>query len=203
MTLPSTPPYVPSPSPTPAPQSNGPGIAALVLGIIAAVVSFIPIINQGAFVLGPIAVILGVVGLVLKGRQRGGAIAGLILGAVSMIIAGIMIAVTLSALDAVSDSLDSLTNKTDALILDDGWELDNSNQFFSQITGTVSNSADEAFTGLVTITFDVLDEDGSNIGSCVDSINTVDAGGKWKFDAMCAETVQDKSQVRFKEISGI
>lgn len=173
----------------------------MVLGIISAVISFIPILNQGSFILGAVAVILGIVGLVLKGRKRGGAIAGLILGIVSIIIASIVIWVTLAALNAAGDALDHLSNKPKALTLNEDWTLDNSG-LLTKVTGSVSNASSESFS-LATITFDVRDASGANVGNCSDSVSTVDANGKWKFAAWCDTKVTDKSLVKLKDINGI
>ena len=94
------------PQPQPyQPQSNGLGVAAMVLGIIAAVFAFIPIINQFALILGGVAVILGIIGLTRKGRPHGTAIAGLVLGVVSIVIAAIVIQATIAALNSVRDAM--------------------------------------------------------------------------------------------------
>ena len=47
---------------------------------------------------------------------------------------------------------------------------------------------------------DSLDADGANVGDCLANANTVDANGKWKFEAMCSGS--DINDVRFKEITG-
>ena len=46
--------------PVPAKTSNGLGIAALVLGILALIGAFIPFLNYGAWFLGLIGLVLGV-----------------------------------------------------------------------------------------------------------------------------------------------
>lgn len=95
--------------PGPPPKTgNGLGVAALVLGIIAIIIAFIPFIGIGSFLLGALAVILGIVGLRKKGLPKGTSIAGLILGAVSLIIAGIMTAITATFVAAVDESLQSM-----------------------------------------------------------------------------------------------
>lgn len=87
------------------------------------------------------------------------------------------------------------------LTLDEGWELDTSNQFMATINGYVSNNG-EAITNYVQITFDVLDAEGANLGTCLANTNTIDAGGKWKFEAICDGEVDEIADVRFKEITG-
>ncbi len=82
-----TPPYQPYPGqqpPVPT-QKSGMALAAMVIGIVAIVLSFIPILGVVSFLLGPLAVIFGIVALVKK-RGKGQAITGIITGAVSFIV---------------------------------------------------------------------------------------------------------------------
>lgn len=65
---------------------NSMGTAAMVVGIIALVMSFIPIIGLIAWILAPLALILGIVGLNRAGAPRGGAIAGIATGGVALVI---------------------------------------------------------------------------------------------------------------------
>ena len=86
------------------------------------------------------------------------------------------------------------------LTLDDGWSVDTSNPYMTQVVGTVSNNSDKSIDGYIQIAFSALDSDGANVGDCFANANTVDANGKWKFKAMC--TGDDIKDVRFKEITG-
>lgn len=88
-------------------RSNGLGVASLVVGIVAAVFSVIPLVGMVAFFLGPVAIILGIVAFFLKNRKRGMAITGVILGIVSLIIAGIMTAAVGAAVKSVDDSINA------------------------------------------------------------------------------------------------
>lgn len=195
---PSAPP--PTPPPAPATASNGLGIAALVVGIIAVVVSFIPLVGTVSFFFGAVAIVLGIIGLLMKGRSRGTSIAGVILGVVSIVIAIIMTVVTAAAIGAAGHAIEGL-DKSSVLKLDDGWKLE-TDSGLSKVVGTVSNTSDKAVENLATITFDVLDASGANVGVCVGTTETVDAGGKWKFEATCLAEVSADSTVRFKEITG-
>jgi hypothetical protein len=88
-------------------QSNGPGLAALILGIAAVVASFLPLVGFLAFALGPIGILLGIIGLVLADRPRRQAAWGTALSAVSMGIAFVMIFVySFGFLFAISGALD-------------------------------------------------------------------------------------------------
>jgi hypothetical protein len=89
--LPAQPPSPPNGTQTAVDKrSNAVGTAALVLGIIAAVMAIIPFLGIVAFLLGPAAIVLGIIGLLLKSRKRGAAIAGLVLGVAAVIIASII-----------------------------------------------------------------------------------------------------------------
>jgi hypothetical protein len=93
--------------PTSPKQSNGPGLAALILGITAAVASFIPLVGFLAFALGPIGILVGIIGLVLADRPRRAAAWGTALSAVSMVIAFLMIFVySFGFLFAMSGAID-------------------------------------------------------------------------------------------------
>ena len=65
-------------------------MTTLILGIVAVLISFFPFINIFAFVLGGVAVILGIVAIVkgkANGRVPGMSIVGMILGAIAVVIA--------------------------------------------------------------------------------------------------------------------
>lgn len=92
---------------TPPKHGNGPGVAALVLGIVAIIAAVIPFVNFLAFPLGICGLILGIVGLVLVDRPRMMAIWGTVLSVLSLVLAFIMIFVyTFGVLFAVSDAVD-------------------------------------------------------------------------------------------------
>jgi hypothetical protein len=86
--LPAAPPPMPgAPAMAPVSASNGLAVAALVVGIVSLVLFFIP---GFAFLLGIVAIVLGALGIArankMAGKQRGVAIAGLVCGAVGIIV---------------------------------------------------------------------------------------------------------------------
>lgn len=91
----------------PASKGNGWGIAALVLGIVAVVFSFIPVMGVVAFILGPLAVLFGIIGATRKFTKKGAAIAGLVLGILSIAIAAIWMAVLSAAVSSADQALNS------------------------------------------------------------------------------------------------
>jgi thiamine transporter ThiT len=68
----------------PQTTSNSMGTAAMVLGIIALVLSFIPIIGMVSWILAPLAIILGIIGM--QRVPKGTAIAGLVTGGIALVI---------------------------------------------------------------------------------------------------------------------
>jgi ABC-type transport system involved in multi-copper enzyme maturation permease subunit len=88
-------------------RKNGLGVAALVVGIVAAVFSIIPLIGMIAFFLGPVAIILSIIALCLRNRKKGMAVTGLILGVVSLIVAGMMTAGISAAAKSVDETINA------------------------------------------------------------------------------------------------
>lgn len=88
-------------------RKNGLGVAALVVGIVAAAFSMIPLVGMIAFFLGPVAIILGLIAVFLKNRKKGTAIAGVILGAVSLIVAGMVTAGVSAAAKSIDESINA------------------------------------------------------------------------------------------------
>lgn len=98
------PPWEGPTSATPRQQSNGVAIAALVCGILALLLSWIPVVNVLALVLGIVAVISGVVGIRRANRpgvgQKGLAIGGLVTGALGALLSA---AILLAFASVVTD----------------------------------------------------------------------------------------------------
>lgn len=100
-------------------KKSGLATISLIIGIVAVVLSFIPIINNGAFVLGIIAIILGVIPF-FKKASRKKAIIGIILGILSVVITLAMQSSISKSLDETSKKLDKITgNSTEEVLQDD------------------------------------------------------------------------------------
>lgn len=78
------------------------GLVSLILGIIAVIFGVFPLLSFIAWLPGVTAIILGIVGLVLKNKKRPLAVIGLVLGVLA-VIAGIV--VTLASIAAVGTSI--------------------------------------------------------------------------------------------------
>ena len=106
----STQTYSPSPTaPPPAPRSgNGFGVTALILGICAFVLGLIPFVGFASWFLGLLAVIFGGIGVTRKFRPKRSSIAGLVIGAISIITSlALAFMYTASFAAAVSSSIES------------------------------------------------------------------------------------------------
>lgn len=93
----------------PVKAGNGLATAGFVLGLLGFLGSFIPVINIGGIVLGVIGAVLAAVGLgkaKRSGTGRGLAIAGLVLGALALIIGVI---VNVAFVNVVNDAVDEAT----------------------------------------------------------------------------------------------
>ena len=64
-------------------EKNGLSVTGMVLGIVAICLCWIPILNYISFILGILALIFGIIGIIKK-KNKGMAIAGLILGLISI-----------------------------------------------------------------------------------------------------------------------
>ncbi|HET8884353.1 MAG TPA: hypothetical protein VFM68_02690 [Candidatus Saccharimonadales bacterium] len=100
-------------------KKSGLATAGLVLGIIGAVLAFIPIVNIVSFVLGALALIFGGIALAKK-ASKGKAIAAVILGIASIVIAAMMLTALGQAVDEAtsptetSNSSESTTDNTES-----------------------------------------------------------------------------------------
>ena len=112
-------------------KANGFGIASLVFSIVGFLTAFLGV---GMF-FAIISVILAVAGLAVKDRKRGKAIAGLVIGIMSFLIAGI----ALLFFDALGTAVDDTVKKTKKIVIvnDDGTEKEISNDTKIKVGSTV------------------------------------------------------------------
>lgn len=167
-------------------SSSGFSTSALVLGIIAIVFSFLPIINNFAFFLGILAIIFGVIGLIRK-AGKGKAAAGLITGILAMVITLVMQSAASKALDKASSefnhSMDNLTgdNTEEILGKDVNVELGTFSATADQygitktdLPVTVTNLSSE--TKSFDIQIECVDADGNRIVDDYVVVNSLAAG---------------------------
>lgn len=198
--------------------TSGMAITGLVLGIVAAVGSWIPIINNFSFVLAGIGVILSLVGLVttMRGRHTGKGLAIAAVAANAVAIAVVLI--TQSAMSAAIDeattpdaSTENVQVQTDvagqgsddaaeqAYAISD--ESMTGDDYSVTITGTFANNSDEEIS-YVQVSYRLLDADGAQIGTALANTNNLPADGSWKFEAVGLEGVDDVASFELAEVTG-
>lgn len=187
-------------------QTNSPqkgksaaSIVALVLGIIALVTSFLPIINNLSFVLALVGAVFAVIGLVgvLRGKKggRGFSIAAVIVNVLA-------IAIVLGTQSAYSSAIDEATKGT--ISTEDGSsaaaastsaesatadkysiadEQMTGDDYTTTISGTFTNLTDSQL-GYVSVSYNLFDVDGNQLGTAYANTSNLDAGGTWKFEAV-------------------
>jgi hypothetical protein len=75
----------PQPQPVQTGDSNGMGIAAMIIGLCAALLAIIPIIGFISWILAPLAIVFGFIGMG-KDTGKGFAITGIISGGIGLLI---------------------------------------------------------------------------------------------------------------------
>lgn len=207
---------------------KGLAITALIVGIVAFLMGLLPVIGA---LLGIGAVVFGAIALAKK-QPKGLALTGLILGAVGLLASigmtlglgaiGNELAKPIDKIEIEApaeennvaeepatepepeaEAAPAKPETTERLTLDEGWVHEADEYGIStRVKGYVSNNSDKAITNYVQITFDTLDVQGANLGTCLANTNTIDANGKWKFEAFCLDDADEIAEVRFKEITG-
>lgn len=83
-----------------------------------------------------------------------------------------------------------------------GWKL-KKDEFSAHVMGYVRNNSDESINNYIQIEFNAYDASGNNTDTCLANTNTIDAHGKWKFDAICSTDPHRVKTVKFKDLTGI
>ena len=178
-------------------RKSGFATAALVLGIIGICLSFIPILNNAAFFLGILAVIFAFVSFAKK-ASKGKAIAGLILGILSVVITLSLQSSWAESLDKVSDDLDNAVgNNTEEILGNDvdvgignfEGSLGDYGLVDSKLTVTVTNLTDEIKS--FNIQIEAVDASGSRIATDYVMANSLGAGQSQNFDIFTYVSSED------------
>lgn len=185
---------------------SGFAIAALVLGIVAAATSFMPIINNASFFIALIGFVLAIVAIagIRKGRNsgKGLAVAGLVLS----IVAGLLVlgtqafysAVLDEAVDQSTQQLNKMTGDATDDILGVDVEVtigdysiskDQYGLVKSDLPVTVKNLLNEPSSFWINI--EAVDANGSRINDDTVIINDLGAGQSTKLDAFAFVSSDD------------
>lgn len=95
--------------PASRPVKSGLAVTALVLGIVAVVLSFIPLINNLAVLLAIVGLVFGIVALVKK-QRKAMSIVGVVLAVVAVAISLVVQYTVGKALDSMSDEMEKAVN---------------------------------------------------------------------------------------------
>lgn len=87
-------------------RTHGMTTAAMVLGILAAALSLVPFVGFLAFILGPLAMVLGIVGIAKRLHRRGFSVTGLVTGAFGVLVS-ILYALLFTTMMSFMDSTDT------------------------------------------------------------------------------------------------
>lgn len=201
--------------------TSGMAIAGLVLGILAAVSSWIPIINNFSFILAVIGLVFAIVGVVgtVRGKKagKGIAIAALV---INLVAAGVVLAMQSAMSAAIDDATSGLVSTEDVTVQQqEGTDVDAGTDSADQqayaisdvqmtgddysvtISGTFTNNSD-AEVSYVQVSYRLLDAEGAQIGTAYANTNNLPAGGTWKFEAMGFEPLSSVASYELADVTG-
>ena len=201
--------------------TSGFAIAGLVLGILAAVSSWIPVINNFSFILAAIGMIFAIVGVVgtVRGKKagKGIAIAALV---INLVAAGIVLAMQSAMSAAIDDATSGLGSTEDVTVQQqEGTDTDagadptdqqayaiadvqmTGDDYSVTISGTFTNNSD-AEVSYVQVSYRLLDAEGAQIGTAYANTNNLPAGGTWKFEAMGFEPLSSVASYELADVTG-
>lgn len=194
-------------------------IVALVLGVIALVSSWVPIINNLSFIFALVGVAFAVVGLVgtLRGKKSG---RGLAIASVVVNVAAVAIVLatqsaystaideaasgTVQTSDGASAAAPAAEGTTSAEPADrysiDGEEL-SGDAYSCKISGVYTNKAGKDLS-YVQVSYNLFDADGNQIGTALANTNNLADGGTWKFEAFGSVAVDEVASYKIGDVTG-
>ena len=211
----------------PQPKSTA-AIVGLVLGIIGLVSSWVPIINNFAFILAGVGLVFGIVGLVgtLRGKKAGKGLA-----IASVVVCVVACAIVLATQSAYSKAIDeasksvvssSSTSSTAASSTDsassgtdssasaaassdaDKYSIEGEefveDTYNCKITGIYTNKSG-AKQSYVQVSYTLFDADGNQIGTAFANTNNLEDGGTWKFEASTLKNAEEIASWKFGEVT--
>ena len=195
-------------------------IVGLVLGILAIVTSWIPIVNNLPFILGAIGLILSIVGVVgtVRGKRagKGLAIAALV---INLVACGIVLAMQSAMSAAIDDATSGMVSTENVSVQPEDAAADapaptaddpayaitdvqmTGDDYSVTISGTFTNNSD-AEVSYVQVSYRLLDAEGAQIGTAYANTNNLPAGGTWKFEAMGFEPLSSVASYELADVTG-
>lgn len=203
----------------PTPKSAA-AIVGIVLGAIALLTSFLPIINNFSFFFALIGVVFGIVGLIgtLRGKKsgKGLAIASVIMNVLAIVVVlatqsmysaaiddafvsatdGAVVSAETTAADADATAADDSASKytiTDETLDGDEWS--------SKICGTFTNTSGKEFSS-ISVSYNLYDADGNQIDTASAYTSNLADGGTWKFEAISLKSLDEIASYTLADVTG-
>lgn len=124
-------------------EKNTVGLVALILGIVAMLFAVVPFLSFIAWLPALAAIILGIVGLVLKNKKRALAAVGLVLGVLAIIVGIIVTIASLAAVgNSISDSIEE-EEQTASEIVDLVYEVTSDSPTAANVTYSTYTDEEE------------------------------------------------------------
>ena len=164
-------------------RNTGLSIAALVLGIVAILLSFIPVVNFISFITGILALIFGIISVVNKNTKNGFPITAIILASLAFIIAIVINIATVEVAKDASNELDKVKGNATEEVLKNDVEVTLGNLEITkdeygltdtQLVVTVKNTTDS--TKSYNIQVEAIDSTGKRIEEGYVLINNLGPG---------------------------
>ena len=172
-------------------RQSGLGIASMVLGIIAIVISFAPFINIVILPLAIIAILFGILTLIRRSVKKSFAISGIILSIFAIVIA---FSITLFAITMTERSGRELERIARESKERKKYEVTNVelkvDETSTKVTGKIKNLSGEK-KDLVVVSIPVVDkETGKTIIDLFSVSRNLNINGVWEFEAISNQTVK-------------
>ena len=173
-------------------RQSGLGIASMVLGIIAIVISFAPFINIVILPLAIIAILFGILTLIRRSVKKSFAISGIILSIFAIIIA---FSITLFAITMVERSgreLERIARESKEKIKFDVTNVElKIDEKSTKVTGKIKNISGEK-KEFVVVSIPIVDKDtGKQIIDIYSVSRNLSANGVWEFEGVSNQTVKN------------
>ncbi len=208
------------PAPAAAPKTSGLGIASLVLGIVAIIGSWVPILNNFSAILAFIGLVLGIIGIVTISKSKGAksgkgvAVAGTVISIVAIVVVLATQSLYGKAIDSASESWDKSTSKatggaTEELLQNDvsvdfgAYTVEDKTYYKTgKLTVTITNKTSEAKS--FNVQLEALDSSGNRIEDGYAYASKLQGGQSTTqeiFHAMSDEKVAQFQNATFKVVS--
>ncbi|MDN5812682.1 MAG: hypothetical protein ACTHWW_07555 [Arthrobacter sp.] len=106
------------------PAASGLTKAAMIIGIVAIALAFIPVVGFISFILGPLALVLGIIGLVKRVPRKGFALTGVITGAAALIVCIIYVIIAVALANVVQNGMGETAPYTYSVTGDGAYTVD-------------------------------------------------------------------------------